>query len=147
MVARQRYLPAWISRPPQHPCLAWPGSRVYNGPGFSVGEGPMPPVRFILNADDMSTNMPAGMTVLDFVRNARRLCGTKIGCREGDCGACTVLVGTPLDAVSGAGDAARIDIDYRTMTSCLLALANVHGKHVVTIEGLNLSDRLNPAQE
>ncbi|MBK6411475.1 MAG: hypothetical protein IPF78_17735, partial [Flavobacteriales bacterium] len=47
-------------------------------------------------------------------------------CREGDCGACTVLMGT-----------LRNDrVEYRSMTSCLLALANVHGKHIVTVEGL-----------
>jgi xanthine dehydrogenase small subunit len=77
------------------------------------------------------------MTVLDFVRGLRRLCGTKIGCREGDCGACTVLVGAPVGR----------DIVYRTMTSCLLPLANVHAKHVVTIEGLNLPGTLSPVQQ
>lgn len=94
------------------------------------------PVRFLLNDQEVAAPGPAGTTVLDFVRNERRLLGTKIGCREGDCGACTVLV----------GDFAADQLDYRTMTSCLLPLVNVHGKHVVTIEGLNLPDRFNVAQ-
>lgn len=94
------------------------------------------PVRFLLNDEEQTAAVPAGTTVLDFVRTQKRLMGTKIGCREGDCGACTVLVG---DFTAG-------QLDYRTMTSCLLPLANVHGKHVVTIEGLNLPDRFNVAQ-
>ena len=50
-------------------------------------------IRFILNNTDIETELPPGMTVLDFVRYKQDLKGTKIGCREGDCGACTVLVG------------------------------------------------------
>ena len=86
--------------------------------------------RFILNNEAVSTDMPTGMTVLDFVRYHRNLKGTKIGCREGDCGACTILVGEL------AGD----EVKYRTMTSCLMPLANAAGKHIVTIEGINPED-------
>ena len=50
-------------------------------------------INFILNNEDISTDLPAGTTVLDFVRYHKNLKGTKIGCREGDCGACTILVG------------------------------------------------------
>lgn len=80
--------------------------------------------------------MPAGMLLLDFVRYQQQLTGTKIGCREGDCGACTVLIGELKDG----------QLTYRSATSCLTALGNVHNKHVVTIEGLNM-DKLNPMQE
>lgn len=48
---------------------------------------------FILNNQTIETDLPPGMTVLDFVRYEKNLKGTKIGCREGDCGACTILVG------------------------------------------------------
>jgi xanthine dehydrogenase small subunit len=87
-------------------------------------------IKFILNHKTVQTDLPAGMTVLDFVRYRQNLKGTKIGCREGDCGACTVLVGE-LN-----GETVR----YRSMTSCLMPLANAGGKHVVTIEGINRAD-------
>lgn len=77
------------------------------------------------------------MTLLDFVRYEQRLTGTKIGCREGDCGACTVLVGT-LENDS---------IQYQSITSCISPLGNAHGKHIVTVEGTNLKDKLTIAQE
>ena len=65
--------------------------------------------------------------MLDFVRYHQHLMGTKIGCREGDCGACTVLI----------GDLHNDELEYQSATSCLTALGNIHGKHVVTIEGTN----------
>ena len=92
--------------------------------------------RFILNAREVETAAPAGLLVLDFVRNSERLTGTKEGCKEGDCGACAILIGELQ------GDAVR----YQPVTSCLVPLAEVHGKHVVTIEGCNLAG-LNPVQE
>ncbi len=95
-------------------------------------------ISFILNNEDISTDQPAGETVLDFVRYHKDLKGTKIGCREGDCGACTILVGELM------GDKVR----YRTMTSCLMPLANAAGKHIVTIEGINPADgSLTPVQQ
>lgn len=77
------------------------------------------------------------MTLLDFVRYEQRLTGTKIGCREGDCGACTVLVGTLQKDHT---------IHYQSITSCISPLGNAHGKHIVTIEGTNLESRLTAAQ-
>jgi len=95
-------------------------------------------MKFILNDQDIETNEPPGCTVLDFVRYHKNLKGTKIGCREGDCGACTVLVGELTD------DKVR----YRSMTSCLMPLANAAGKHIVTVEGINPENRgLTPVQQ
>ncbi len=93
-------------------------------------------IKFILNKKVVIADAPAGKTVLDFVRYQRNLTGTKIGCREGDCGACTVLV----------GDIKKGKLEYQSMTSCLMPLANAHGKHIVTIEGLNL-EKLSPVQQ
>ncbi|HEY0426717.1 MAG TPA: FAD binding domain-containing protein [Pyrinomonadaceae bacterium] len=84
-------------------------------------------IKFILNNQNIETDLPEGTTVLDFARYHKNLKGTKIGCREGDCGACTILVGE-LNAGT---------VKYRSMTSCLMPLANAHGKHIVTVEGIN----------
>lgn len=95
-------------------------------------------ITFILNNEDISTDQPSGSTVLDFVRYHKNLKGTKIGCREGDCGACTILVGELIDG----------KVRYRSMTSCLMPLANAAGKHIVTIEGINPADgSLTPVQQ
>ncbi len=92
---------------------------------------------FILNNQTIETDLPKGMTVLDFVRYRKNLKGTKIGCREGDCGACTIIVGELK------GD----EINYRTQTSCLMPIANANGKHIVTVEGINPSNGdLTPVQ-
>ena len=93
-------------------------------------------IRFILNDTLIQSNQPPGLTLLDFIRYYRHLKGTKTGCREGDCGACAVLIGE-----KGPGGVA-----YQSMTSCLTPLANVQGKHVVTVEGINGED-LNPVQK
>lgn len=92
--------------------------------------------RFILNDTLVESTASRGTVVLDIVRYHQQLKGTKIGCREGDCGACTVLVGELIGE----------RVEYKTMTSCLLALANVEGKHVVTVEGLNM-EHLSPVQQ
>lgn len=94
------------------------------------------PLRLILNDRELESKLPPGTTTLDFIRGNQRLVGTKIGCREGDCGACTVLVGDFEDG----------ELRYRTMTSCLMPLGNAHGKHLVTVEGLNMS-KLSPVQQ
>ncbi|MCB0445802.1 MAG: 2Fe-2S iron-sulfur cluster binding domain-containing protein, partial [Gelidibacter sp.] len=94
-------------------------------------------IQFILNNKIIKTTANSGMTLLDFVRYEQRLTGTKIGCREGDCGACTLLVGT-LDE--------NEDIAYHSITSCISPLGNAHGKHIVTVEGTNLKDKLTTVQ-
>ena len=94
-------------------------------------------IEFILNNKTIKTSYNAGMTLLDFIRYEQRLMGTKIGCREGDCGACTVLVGILNEDKS---------IVYQSITSCISPLGNAQGKHIVTIEGTNLSKELTVPQ-
>ncbi|MEO5891238.1 MAG: FAD binding domain-containing protein [Ferruginibacter sp.] len=86
-------------------------------------------IQFILNQQDISSDLPKGTLLLDFIRYHRHLAGTKIGCREGDCGACTVLV----------GEMKNDGLVYRSATSCLMPMGNVQGKHIVTIEGVNVT--------
>ena len=93
-------------------------------------------IQFILNNQTIKTSLPPGSTVLDLVRYHKRLMGTKIGCREGDCGACTILVGSIEDE----------KLIYRSMTCCLMPLSNAHGKHIVTVEGIN-GKELSPVQQ
>lgn len=96
----------------------------------------MDTIRFWLNDTLIETDEAPGRLVLDFVRK-ERLTGTKEGCKEGDCGACTILVGH-LE-----GDHVR----YEPVTSCLVPVGEMHGKHVVTIEGLNFDRNLSLIQE
>lgn len=100
-------------------------------------------IRFILNDDTIESSLPSGTVVLDFLRREQRLTGTKEGCREGDCGACTVLLGQ-------FGVAGGQVVEYRAVNSCLLPLGEVEGKHLVSIEGLNPSVEdlaLTPVQQ
>jgi len=93
-------------------------------------------IEFICNSEKVSTEVHPGLSLLDFLRTVLALIGTKEGCREGDCGACTVLIGE-LDGK---------EIDYYSINSCLFPIGDVNGKHVVTIEGFN-TDRLSIVQE
>ena len=95
-------------------------------------------IAFILNQKKVITDTKSGENLLQFIRAQAHLKGTKVGCREGDCGACTVLVGSLQ---------ANGSVAYQSVTSCLASLASVAGKHVVTVEGLNLDKQLNKAQQ
>jgi xanthine dehydrogenase small subunit len=86
---------------------------------------------FILNDEEINTTVSPTLTLLDYLRYEKNLKGTKIGCREGDCGACTVLLGELDD---------QGNLKYKSITSCLTPLGNVIGKHVLTVEGINPQD-------
>ena len=90
---------------------------------------------FIVNNREVKTDAAAGSSLVDYIRNELHLYGTKIGCREGDCGACTILVGEIRDG----------ELKYQTMNSCLMPLGNANHKHIVTIEGINCPE-LTPVQ-
>ncbi len=96
-------------------------------------------IEFILNDKKIKTDANKSMTLVDFIRENRSLKGTKIVCREGDCGACTVMVGELSDD--------KESIKYHSITSCISPLANAKGKHVVTVEGLNIGNKLNKIQQ
>lgn len=84
-------------------------------------------ISFYCNNELVSVQVNPSITLLDFLRNQKKLTGTKEGCREGDCGACTVMLGSLING----------KVKYKTVNSCLYPIADVNGKHVVSIEGLN----------
>jgi len=92
-------------------------------------------INFILNNNEVTTSQHPGMSLLDYLRQEEHLTGTKEGCKEGDCGACTVLIGELINN----------SIKYKSVNSCLLPLGDVDKKHIVTIEGLN-KDELTSIQ-
>lgn len=94
-------------------------------------------VVFLLNDEETRiANCDPSMTLLDYVRETRRLTGTKEGCREGDCGACTVVVITP-------GKAAP---QVKAINSCILFLPTLDGSAVITVEGVAPKGELHPVQ-
>jgi xanthine dehydrogenase small subunit len=97
------------------------------------------PVRFYLKDDLQALSaLPPTRTVLEWLREDCRLTGTKEGCAEGDCGACTVVVG---EAVDGR-------MRYRAVNSCITFVAALDGKQLLTVEHLRNADgTLHPVQQ
>jgi len=89
----------------------------------------MKTIEFILNGELVRVDDPLNTRLLDILRNRFKLVGTKEGCGEGECGACSVL------------------IDHKVVNSCMVPLANVCGKTVMTIEGYRKTTRYNLLEE
>ena len=96
-------------------------------------------LRFLLNDEEVALdNAGAGDSLLDFLRLRRGLRGTKEGCAEGDCGACTVMVGRLRDG----------EVRYEAVNSCIRLLPSLDCCHVVTVEHLSGPDGgLHPVQQ
>lgn len=92
-------------------------------------------ITFLLNGETVAlADVPPTLTLLDWLREERGLTGTKEGCNEGDCGACTVMV-------TDAGGA-------KALNACILLLPQLHGKAVRTVEGISGPDgQLHPVQQ
>ncbi len=101
-------------------------------------------LRFLLNGQLVEqTAFNPHQTLLDFLREQRRLTGTKEGCNEGDCGACTVVIGELTQ--DGAN---RDRVSLSPINACLRLLATLDGKVVFTVESLKTSHgRLHPTQQ
>lgn len=96
-------------------------------------------IRFLLGeqARDLNNVSPT-LTVLEYLRTIERACGTKEGCAEGDCGACTVVLAEPH------GDGLR----YQAVNACILFVPSLDGKQLLTVEHLRADDgTLHPVQQ
>ncbi|MCY3879940.1 MAG: xanthine dehydrogenase small subunit [Rhodobacteraceae bacterium] len=98
----------------------------------------MAKIEFTLNGEPVRAEFdPPTRTVLDWLRESRGLTGTKEGCNEGDCGACTITV-----SYLRGGELRR-----EAVNSCILFLPQLHGKAVRTIEGVRgPGDEIHPVQ-
>lgn len=81
-----------------------------------------------VNGIDYIRNIDPSLRLIDFIRDELKLKGTKEGCSEGECGACTVI------------------LDGKAINSCLMLASSADGKKIITIEGLSM-DEMNPIQE
>ncbi len=85
-------------------------------------------IQLKVNGEDYRLKVDPDRTLLDVIREDMGLKGTKEGCGEGQCGACTVLM------------------DGKTVNSCLILAVEANGKEILTIEGLSSHDGLHPIQ-
>ena len=86
-------------------------------------------INFKLNGIDRDEYVMDNMTMVDFLRKQMHLTGTKRGCEEGECGACTIL------------------LDGRAVDSCMMLAVEADGHEVVTIEGVKKDGVLHPVQK
>ena len=86
-------------------------------------------ISMTVNGDQHELLVDPGWTLLETLRDNMRLPGTKEGCSNGNCGACTVM------------------IDGRTANSCLVLAAEMDGNEITTVEGIAKHGKLNPVQE
>jgi aerobic carbon-monoxide dehydrogenase small subunit len=82
-------------------------------------------MKFILNGHEVTTTARANERLLDILRNEFRLTGVKCGCKEGECGACSVI------------------LDGRLVNSCMVAMGRVEDCNVMTIEGYRETERFS----
>ena len=82
-----------------------------------------------VNGERFTRSVPGNMTLVEFIRDELHLNGTKEGCDEGECGACTIL------------------FDGHPFNSCLVLAAEADGHEITTIEGMAHDGRLHPIQE
>lgn len=80
-------------------------------------------IKFILNNQEVTSNAQANERLLDVLRTEFRINGVKCGCKEGECGACSVI------------------LDGKLVNSCLVAMGRVDGSTVVTVEGYRETER------
>ena len=86
-------------------------------------------INFILNGDPVEAIVQDNMTMVDFLRDGLNLTGTKRGCEEGECGACTIM------------------LDGAPVASCMMLAVEADGHEITTIEGIAKGGELHPVQK
>jgi carbon-monoxide dehydrogenase small subunit len=86
-------------------------------------------IKFVLNGKPTTVEVPVTMSTLEMIRDKLKLTGTKCGCEEGECGACTVLV------------------DGTSISSCVMFAVECDGRELTTIEGLQTKEGLSDLQQ
>jgi len=89
----------------------------------------MATIQVKVNGEEYCKTINVNMTLFEFLREELHLTGTKLGCNEGECGACTVLV------------------DGKPVNSCLMLAVEADGTEILTVEGLAKDGVLDPLQE
>src|SRR3972149_8579073 len=87
------------------------------------------PIELTVNGQKVRASAEATQTLLEFLREELDLTGTKRGCGQGDCGACTVLM------------------DGQPTNSCLVLVSELAGRDITTIEGLSRNGKIHPVQQ
>ena len=113
---------------PSEPVLLWgKGTVVDNSP--SASKFPESPIETTINGKKYTFTSGHDKTLLRLLREEGQLTGTKEGCAEGECGACTVF------------------LDGKAVMACLVPAPRAHGAEIVTVEGLAVNDKLHPVQQ
>ena len=113
---------------PTEPILLW-GRDLSNGRVHTSQEFPSSAIETTINGKKYSFNSGHDKTLLRLLREEANLIGTKEGCAEGECGACTVF------------------LDGRAVMACLVPAPRAHGAEIITVEGLAVNGDLHPVQE
>lgn len=119
--------------------------------GLSATEALTPLIETTFRTSDITTyingrktvisNPNPHWTLLDYIRAQPNLKGTKLGCGEGGCGACTVVLQVP------DWQSEKKRIKHLSVNACLFPLVGIDGKHVITVEGIGNVHRPHPLQE
>ncbi len=95
-------------------------------------------IRFLLNGQKVVLENPDPTgSVLDWLRESKLLTGTKEGCNEGDCGACSVSLASLENG----------QLTHRAVNACILFLPHLNGKSLTTVEGISTGGNLHPVQQ
>jgi xanthine dehydrogenase iron-sulfur cluster and FAD-binding subunit A len=113
---------------PTEPILLW-GEQDGKGGLESLHRSPAAPIQTTINGKPYTFNSGYDKTLLRLLREDANLIGTKEGCAEGECGACTVF------------------LDGNAVMACLVPAPRAHGAEIITVEGLAADGQLHPVQE